>query len=225
MAKKFLVLFFSTWALPLAATEPVEIETTEQIISYGIGMQVAQSLMQQDVTIVDIEVIALAIEDILSGREPRISSARIQEAQGAYLQLVAQKKQEQAEAAQAAGEAFLAANREREGVVALDSGLQYRELVKGSGASPTNTDTVSVHYRGMLLDGEEFDSSDRRNQPAEFPVSNVIAGWQEALLLMSVGSRWELWIPAGLAYGSSGAGAKIGPNANLHFEVELLEIK
>ena len=225
MAKKFLVLFFSTWALPLAATEPVEIETTEQIVSYGIGMQVAQSLMQQDVTIVDIEVIALAIEDILSGREPRISSARIQEAQGAYLQLVAQKKQEQAEAAQAAGEAFLAANREREGVVALDSGLQYRELVKGSGASPTNTDTVSVHYRGMLLDGEEFDSSDRRNQPAEFPVSNVIAGWQEALLLMSVGSRWELWIPAGLAYGSSGAGAKIGPNANLHFEVELLEIK
>ena len=225
MTKKFLVLFLSAWALPLAAADPVEIESTEQIVSYGIGMQIAQSLMQQDVTIVDIDVIALAIEDILSGREPRITSARIQEAQGAYLQLVAQKKQEQAEAAQAAGEAFLAENRERPGVVELDSGLQYKVLVEGNGALPTNTDTVSVHYRGTLLDGQEFDSSYRRNQPAEFPVGNVIAGWQQALLLMPVGSKWELWIPAGLAYGSSGAGAKIGPNATLHFEVELLEIK
>lgn len=225
MTKKLLVLMLGACAMPLAAAEPLELETTEQIVSYGIGMQIARSLMEQDVTIVDIDVIALAINDIMSGREPRISSARIQAAQGEYIQLVAQEKQKLAEAAKAAGEAFLAKNREREGVIELDSGLQYKELVKGNGESPTSTDTVRVHYRGTLLDGEEFDSSYKRNQPAEFPVSNVIAGWQEALVMMSVGSKWQLWIPAELAYGGSGTGAKIGPNETLQFEVELLEIK
>ena len=223
--KKLLVFLLTAVALPLAAAEPEKLETTEQIVSYGIGMQIARSLMEQDVTIVDIDVIALAIDDIMSGREPRISSDRLQEAQGEYRQLIAQKQQQQAQEAKAAGEAFLAENRDREGVVELDSGLQYKELVKGNGESPTNTDTVRVHYRGMLLDGEEFDSSYKRNQPAEFPVSNVIAGWQQALLRMSVGSKWHLWIPAELAYGSTGAGPKIGPNATLQFEVELLEIK
>lgn len=225
MTKKLLILLLGTCALPLAAAEPVKLETTEQIVSYGIGMQIAQSLMQQDVTIVDVDVIALAINDIFAGREPRISAARLQEAQGDYRQLIAQQKQKLAAAAKAAGEAFLAKNREREGVVELDSGLQYKVLVEGNGESPSNTDTVSVHYRGTLLDGQEFDSSYKRNQPAEFPVSNVIAGWQQALPMMSVGSKWQLWIPAELAYGSSGAGPKIGPNATLQFEVELLEIK
>ncbi len=225
MTKKLLILLLGTCALPLAAAEPVKLETTEQIVSYGIGMQIAQSLMQQDVTIVDVDVIALAINDIFAGREPRISAARLQEAQGDYRQLIAQQKQKLAAAAKAAGEAFLAKNREREGVVELDSGLQYKVLAEGNGESPSNTDTVSVHYRGTLLDGQEFDSSYKRNQPAEFPVSNVIAGWQQALPMMSVGSKWQLWIPAELAYGSSGAGPKIGPNATLQFEVELLEIK
>jgi FKBP-type peptidyl-prolyl cis-trans isomerase len=123
------------------------------------------------------------------------------------------------------GEAFLKENATKEGVKTLPSGLQYKELKAGTGKSPKATDTVVTHYRGRLLDGTEFDSSYKRNEPAEFPVNRVIPGWTEALQLMKEGAKWELYIPSKLAYGQRSAGADIGPNETLIFEVELLKIK
>ena len=123
------------------------------------------------------------------------------------------------------GEAFLAANKTKDGVVTTASGLQYKILTAGTGAKPTKDDTVVCNYRGTFLDGKEFDSSYKRGQPAEFPVGHVIPGWTEALQMMPVGSKWQLVIPAELAYGSRGAGGTIGPNQTLVFEVELISIK
>jgi FKBP-type peptidyl-prolyl cis-trans isomerase len=123
------------------------------------------------------------------------------------------------------GEAFLTANKAKEGIVTLPSGLQYKMLKTGDGRKPSATDTVICHYRGALLDGTEFDSSYGRGAPATFPVANVIKGWNEALQLMPVGSKWQLFVPSELGYGSRGAGGKIPPNAVLVFEIELVEIK
>jgi FKBP-type peptidyl-prolyl cis-trans isomerase FklB len=124
-----------------------------------------------------------------------------------------------------AGEAFLAANKKKDGVVTLPSGLQYKILKAGNGAKPTASQTVSCNYRGTLIDGKEFDSSERNGKPAEFPVGQVIKGWVEALQLMPVGSKWQLFIPSDLAYGANGQGQIIGPNAVLIFDIELLSIK
>jgi len=210
-------------ALPAAAQE-VKLETPQQVVSYGIGMQIAQSLMQQGLTTVDSDALAMAIKDRMAGRQPRITQQELQAAQGIFQEEARQKKISLGAATQAEGDAFLAGNRAREGVVVLDSGLQYLEITKGEGESPAKTDTVTVHYRGTLIDGTEFDSSFKRGQPAQFQVDKVIAGWTQALQLMAVGSKWEIWIPAALAYGERGAGAQIGPNTTLHFEVELLAI-
>ncbi len=139
-------------------------------------------------------------------------------------------EQQQAKMAQAAegnkkeGDAFLAANKGKEGVVTLPSGLQYKVLTAGTGPKPTTSDSVVCNYRGTLINGTEFDSSYKRGQPATFPVTGVIKGWTEALQLMPVGSKWQLFIPADLAYGDRGAGADIGPGATLIFEIELLSI-
>jgi FKBP-type peptidyl-prolyl cis-trans isomerase len=123
------------------------------------------------------------------------------------------------------GEAFLAENKKKEGVVTLPSGLQYKVITAGTGKKPKATDTVTTQYRGTLIDGTEFDSSYKRGQPTTFPVAGVITGWTEALQLMPVGSKWQLFIPSNLAYGPRGAGHLIGPNATLVFEVELLSIE
>src|ERR1700721_2771697 len=136
----------------------------------------------------------------------------------------AQKAHEEGGAAQKAGEEFLAANKGKEGVVTLPSGMQYKILTAGSGPKPTASDTVSCNYKGTLLNGKEFDSSYKRGHPETFPVGGVIKGWTEALLLMPVGSKWQLFIPADLAYGDRGAGGDIGPGETLIFEVELLSI-
>ena len=139
----------------------------------------------------------------------------------------AQKKvqAEQGEKNMSEGPKFLEENKSKEGVVVLPSGLQYKVITEGSGKTPKATDKVKVHYKGTLLNGKEFDSSYKRNQPAEFPVNGVIKGWTEALQLMKEGSKWMLYIPSDLAYGARGAGGDIGPNATLIFEVELLEVK
>ena len=145
-----------------------------------------------------------------------------QQAQAARQQEEAQKS---GEANKAVGEAFLAENRTKEGVITTDSGLQYKIMTEGAGAKPAVTDTVEVHYAGTLIDGTEFDSSYRRGSTASFPVNGVIAGWTEALQLMPAGSKWQLFIPSDLAYGARGTGGgPIGPNATLIFEVELLAI-
>jgi FKBP-type peptidyl-prolyl cis-trans isomerase len=222
--RKFL-LFAPIICLALPATaQEVKLETPQQVVSYGIGMQIAQSLMKRGLTTVDSDALALAIKDRMTGRQPRITQQELQAAQGIFQEEARQEKVALATATQAEGDAFLAGNRTREGVVVLDSGLQYLEITKGEGESPAETDTVSVHYRGTLIDGTEFDSSFKRGQPAQFQVDQVIAGWTQALQLMAVGSKWELWIPAALAYGERGAGGQIGPNTTLHFEVELLAI-
>ncbi len=136
-----------------------------------------------------------------------------------------EKMQEAGAANKTEGEAFLAANKSKDGVVTLPSGLQYKILTAGTGPKPTASDSVVCNYRGTLINGTEFDSSYKRGQPATFGVGQVIKGWTEALQLMPVGSKWQLFIPSSLAYGERGAGAEIGPNATLIFEVELLSIQ
>ena len=133
--------------------------------------------------------------------------------------------QQAAEVNKKEGDAFLAANKTKDGVVTLPSGLQYKILTQGTGPKPTPTDSVVCNYKGTLLNGTEFDSSYKRGQPATFPVGGVIKGWTEALQLMPVGSKWQLFVPSDLAYGQRGPGGGIGPNSTLVFEVELISIK
>jgi FKBP-type peptidyl-prolyl cis-trans isomerase FklB len=217
-------------ALMLAVQIPVHgqgsgpLTTKVERFSYGVGLQIGQQLKRQGLTGVDPRAIAMAIEDILAGNDLRVSMADMRVAATAYQNELKSEKFAKAEQNKAAGEKFLEGNSTREGVVVLDSGLQYRIVEPGDGESPVETDTVVVHYRGRLLDGTEFDSSYGRGEPAEFGVGQVIPGWQQALHLMPVGSKWEVWIPASLAYGVEGTGG-IGPNETLHFDIELIEIK
>jgi FKBP-type peptidyl-prolyl cis-trans isomerase FklB len=162
------------------------------------------------------------INDVLSDKsEPKISNAEAQK----ILQEYFSKQQElKSKKAIEEGENFLAENGKKKGVTTLESGLQYEVITKGEGAKPTLNDQVTTHYHGTLIDGTVFDSSVERGQPATFPVSGVIKGWTEALQLMSVGSKWKLFVPYNLAYGERGAGANIGPFTTLIFEVELISI-
>lgn len=210
--------------VPVHAQDSESLSTNAGKFSYGIGLQIGQQLKRQGLSDVDTDAIAMAIEDVLKGNELRVSMEEMQVAATAYQSEMNTKKNAAAEENKVAGEKFLEENSAREGVVVLDSGLQYRIVESGTGESPTETDTVKVHYRGRLLDGTEFDSSYGRGQPTELGVGQVIPGWQEALQLMPVGSKWEVWIPSSLAYGVKGAGG-IGPNETLHFDIELIEIK
>lgn len=205
--------------------------TQKDKFSYAIGFQVGHGLRRNE-EILDLDVVLKAISDAYTGKDPAVS---VKEMQTAFEAFRAKKQQEQekleaemkAEAAKnkEAGDKFMAENKEKEGVKVTESGLQYKVLEAGSGKKPTETDTVVVNYRGTLINGEEFDSSYKRKQPATLPVNSVIKGWQEALQLMPAGSKWQLVVPPELAYGDRGAGSRIGPGETLVFEVELLEIK
>ena len=178
---------------------------------------------------VDPDLVARGLKDALSGEKTLLTDDQAKAAMTA-LQAEVRKQQEDkmqaaGEANKQAGEGFLAANKSKEGVLTLPSGLQYKILTQGTGTKPTASDTVVCNYRGTLIDGTEFDSSYKRGQPTSFPVGQVIKGWTEALELMPVGSKWQLFVPSDLAYGSRGAGPTIGPNATLIFEVELLSIQ
>lgn len=210
--------------VPAQAQDSEKLETNAQKFSYGVGLQIAQQLQQQGLTGVDPRAIALAIDDVLNGREMRVTMDELRTAATAFQNEMNAERLAAAEKNKVAGEAFLKENGARDGVVVLDSGLQYRIIEPGNGESPTETDTVVVHYVGRLLNGTEFDSSYGRGKPTELGVGNVIPGWQQALQLMPVGAKWEVWIPASLAYGTEGAGS-IGPNETLHFDIELIEIK
>jgi FKBP-type peptidyl-prolyl cis-trans isomerase FklB len=203
-------------------------KTDKDKVSYAIGMNVARNLQRQSLD-VDPAILMQGLQDTLAGGKTLLSEA---EAQAALTQLQAgmRKKQEEkmqqaGEANQKEGEAFLAANKAKAGVVTLPSSLQYKILKEGTGPKPAANDSVVCNYRGTLINGTEFDSSYKRGEPATFPVNGVIKGWTEALQLMPVGSKWQLFIPAELAYGPRGAGADIGPNTTLIFEVELLSIQ
>jgi FKBP-type peptidyl-prolyl cis-trans isomerase len=204
------------------------LKTQKDKISYALGMNFGTNLGRQFVD-VDPTILLQGLKDGLAGSKSLLTE---EEARALLTQLQEDLRKQQAEKAQhiggtnkAEGEAFLAANKTKEGVVTLPSGLQYKILKQGAGPKPSASDSVVCNYRGTLIDGKEFDSSYKRGQPATFPVGGVIKGWTEALQLMPVGSKWQLFLPSDLAYGERGAGADIGPNATLIFEVELLSIQ
>jgi FKBP-type peptidyl-prolyl cis-trans isomerase len=222
---------------PAAKTHPASaakspavltLKTQEDKFSYAIGMKMGANFKKQSVP-VDANILARGVKDALAGGTTLLTD---EEAQAAIMEVQKQMQAKQQEKLKEAGdankkegEAFLAANKGKEGVVTLPSGLQYKILKEGAGPKPTASDSVVCNYRGTLINGAEFDSSYKRGQPATFPVSGVIKGWTEALQLMAVGSKWQLFIPSELAYGERGAGADIGPSSTLIFEVELLSIE
>ena len=207
------------------AEEKPELESNIQRLSYMIGLQVGQALRRQGLEALDSAALSAALDDVFANRRPRLTQEEMQAAQAAFQAKQAERQSGRAADNLAAGRTFLASNAGNAGVVQTPDGLQYRILRAGEGPTPSADDRVVVHYRGRLLDGTEFDSSYGRGEPTEFMLGAVIRGWQAALQLMPVGSHWEVWIPAELAYGERGAGGSIGPNQALHFEIELLEIK
>jgi len=210
-----------------SATTEVVLQDSTQRLSYGIAYGLGQRMAADGVPM-DIPAFSAGLQDALDGAQPRMTEEEIQEEMMAYQQSAMEEQQAlaaaAAEANQAAAEAFLTENATREGVVVTESGLQYEVMEAGEGASPGPEDTVEVHYRGTLVDGTEFDSSYKRGETVTFGVGQVITGWTEALQLMSPGAKWNLYIPADLAYGPGGAGNLIGPNAALVFEVELIKV-
>ena len=210
------------------ATAPA-LTTDRDKESYALGLNIAKGLKAQGVD-VDIALLLRGVKDTLSSAKPLLTDDEVRAAL-TKLQTEVRQKQEEQRKLQGdknlkEGEAFLAANKAKDGVVTLPSGLQYKVLTQGAGPKPAATDTVVCQYRGTLLDGTEFDSSYKRGQPATFQLNRVIKGWTEALQLMPVGSKWQLFIPPDLAYGDRGApGSPIGPNATLIFEVELMKIQ
>lgn len=210
-----------------ATPEKVEILKTEtEKVSYIIGTQIARNFKTQNVE-VDLDSLMMGLKDALQGNKLVMSQDEMQKVYAAWqtkmrAKIAAEKKKEAAENL-AAGTAFLEANKAKEGVKTLPSGLQYKIIKEGTGDTPTANDRVKTHYRGTLINGKEFDSSYERNKPAEFTVKGVIKGWTEALQLMKVGAKWELYIPANLAYGERGR-PNIPPNSTLIFDVELLDI-
>jgi len=209
------------------AAAPVVLKTQRDKESYAMGMNLGTGLHNQGLSL-DPALVARGMKDAQSGAKTAMTEAEAKAALGQLRQEVQQKIQAKAHEAAAPnykeGGAFLAANKAKEGIVTLPSGLQYKVLTQGSGPKPTLSDTVTCNYTGTLINGKEFDSSSKHGGPASFPVGRVIKGWTEALQLMPVGSKWQLFIPADLAYGDQGAGADIPPGATLIFEIELLSI-
>jgi FKBP-type peptidyl-prolyl cis-trans isomerase len=213
---------------PAAKAAPLTLKTQKEKASYAMGMNFGTGLRKQSIDI-DPAILARGLRDSFSNGKTLLTE---DEARVVLTQLQSDLRKKQQEMAQQAAEAnkkqglaFLEANKTKDGVVALPSGLEYKVLQEGTGPKPAPTDTVVCNYRGTLLDNTEFDSSYKHGQPATFPVTKVIKGWTEALQLMPVGSKWQLFVPAELAYGEQGAGGQIGPNATLIFEVELLSIQ
>ncbi|MBL6917135.1 FKBP-type peptidyl-prolyl cis-trans isomerase [Arenicellales bacterium IMCC55707] len=193
-------------------------------IGYQIGSQIAQQLKSEGLD-VNPAFLAKALEDVIAGNEPALTIDEMNAAISSAQQQAQEQTMVNAQLAVEAGETFRNQYAEQDGVMRTDSGMLYRILDEGSGEKPAASDTVVVHYRGTLINGAEFDSSIKRNQPATFGLNSIIPGWQEILQLMPEGSRWEVVIPPALAYGSTGAGGMIGPEETLIFEIELIEIK
>jgi len=214
---------------PAFAEEKTELKTQKQKLSYSLGMNMGSSLKQNAIE-VDLETLMKGIKDTLTNGTMLMTDQESKDTIMALQKELQTKQQEQVKAAgeknKKEGAVFLASNKSKEGVVTLPSGLQYKIISAGTGSSPKASDTVTVNYRGTLIDGTEFDSSYKRGQPATFPVNGVIKGWTEALQLMKEGSKWQLFIPGDLAYGERGTqGGPIGANAVLIFDVELVSIK
>lgn len=204
------------------------LRTPKEKVSYALGMNMGKGMRQDEVDI-DTNIFARGLKDALTGGKSLLTD---EEAKAAILALQGElrakfeaKMQQVGEANKKEGEAFLAANKTKEGVVALPSGLQYKILKEGTGPKPSAGDSVVCNYRGMLLNNKEFDNSYKRGQPATIALSGIIKGWTEALQLMPVGSKWQLFVPPELGFGPRGSGRDVGPNATLIFELELLSIQ
>jgi len=205
-----------------------ELKDQKEKVSYSIGLNIGNDFKTQGVE-VDTNILLKGMTDALTGAQPMLTEEQIAETLTQLQKDMVAKQEtmakEAAEKNKTAGAAFLAENGKKEGVTTLPSGLQYKVIEEGKGAKPSLESTVTVHYKGTLVDGKEFDSSYSRNEPATFPVKGVIPGWTEAMQLMTEGSKWEIVIPSELAYGERGAGPVIGPNSTLIFEVELIKIQ
>lgn len=198
-----------------------KLKTEKDSISYSLGVLIAKSIKENNELEYDNKIIIKAIEDALADEEMLIQEA---EAEVYYMASITKIKNKESMGIKDAGAKFLAENKDKEGVITLPSGLQYKVITEGEGESPKPTDNVTTHYKGYSIDGKVFDSSYERNQPATFPVNGVISGWTEALQLMKPGSKWQLFIPYNLAYGERGAGADIKPFEALIFDVELIKV-
>ena len=203
------------------STGTFEIKTKAERLSYSLGVNIAANITKQGFDSLDTKALSQAFKDFMNKQPLLISEGAAEQVIQEYF---AGLQKEKAGKNKAAGEAFLAENKKKAGVVTLPSGLQYQVIKEGTGSIPKDTNTVTTHYHGTLIDGTVFDSSVQRGQPASFPVNGVIQGWVEALQLMKVGSKWKLFVPSNLAYGERGAGGAIGPDAALIFEVELISI-
>ncbi|PKL48985.1 MAG: hypothetical protein CVV37_07795 [Nitrospira bacterium HGW-Nitrospira-1] len=210
------------------AEEKKAFQTPKEKQSYSMGADLGKKIQSLSIE-VDLNAFAQGMKDAVSGNKMLLTEQEIKETLTALQKELMEKQAENAkqlgEKNMKAGEAFLAENKKKEGVITLPSGLQYKVIKEGAGKTPKADDTVVTNYRGTLIDGTEFDSSYKRGEPATFPVKGVIPGWTEALQLMKEGSKWELFIPSSLAYGERGAGNAIGPNATLIFEIELISVK
>ena len=220
------LFFIAALTLVLSACDQNKVDLTSEKdkLSYAIGFQVGQNLKAQKMDI-NPNAIAAAISDVMADKESKLTHEQMQTVMMNLQKQKMEARKAQAEDSKKAGEAFLAENKKKKGVKVTKSGLQYKVIEKGKGKNPTDKDTVVVHYRGTLIDGTEFDSSYKRNQPATFKLGQVIKGWQEALKLMKPGGKMHVAIPSDLGYGERGAGANIGPNSTLIFEINLVEIK
>ncbi len=228
----FAVMVLLMFVVGCAAEEvkvaPAALDTPKSRISYTIGVNIGQDFKSQKMD-VDTDILLLGLKDSLEGKELKLTDEEMISEIQAFQEEMQKKMVAEMEAAagdnKTAGETFLTDNATKEGVVVTESGLQYKILEPGEGDSPQAADVATVHYRGTLIDGTQFDSSYDRGQPATFPVGGVIAGWTEALQLMKPGAKWQLFIPSELAYGERGAGQDIGPNATLLFDVELISVE
>ncbi len=211
-----------------AADSAPALKTEQDKISYSIGLNIGRNFKSQGID-ANPDLVGAAIRDVLKGNKPLLTEEEAMAVLGTFQKEMRAKQMAKASESgdknKKEGAAFLAANKAKDGVKTTASGLQYKVIKAGTGKIPKASDTVKTHYAGTLIDGTEFDSSIKRGEPATFPVGGVIKGWTEALQLMPVGSKWQLFIPADIAYGERGAGQAIGPNATLIFDIELLSIE
>jgi len=224
MKSVIVILSASLLTLPAFGQEKSpQLKDQKDKVSYSIGMNIGFNLSRQKVDI-NPDLIAAGIKDAMAGK-PQLTSDQVKDVMAQFEKDMEQKQKQAGEKNKADGAKFLEENKKKPGVKTTASGLEYKVEKEGTGPQPKATDTVTVNYRGTLIDGTEFDSSYKRGQPATFPLNGVIKGWTEGLQLMKAGSKYQFFVPSNLAYGERSVSPEIGPNATLIFEVELLEVK